>query len=232
MLKLFTYLPIVRIANHARRSCYVCYLSCSPESISLDEFRHGMRRLTAGVSLVTTSSSEEKFGLIATSVSSLAAEPPSLLVCVNRSASSHDAILQAGYFAVNVLREQHDDLCAQFSSPTRRAERFQSGEWQTLTGAPVLADALVSFDCQLEKRWSGTPTACCWRVSWVLRCRAKRQRRWSLQQRFSLAGLSHGAARRAAALLNVSGKFAGFVKAQTRQARMQLAGFAIAEVDQ
>ncbi len=105
------------------------------ESISLDEFRHGMRRLTAGVSLVTTSSSGEKFGLIATSVSSLAAEPPSLLVCVNRSASSHDAILQAGYFAVNVLREQHDDLCAQFSSPTRRAERFQSGEWQTLNTA-------------------------------------------------------------------------------------------------
>ena len=122
------------------------------ESISLDEFRHGMRRLTAGVSLVTTSSSGEKFGLIATSVSSLAPAPPSLLGCVNRSAPTHDAILQAGYFAVNVLREQHDDLCAQFSSPTRRAERFQSGEWQTLnTGAPVLADALVSFDCQLEK---------------------------------------------------------------------------------
>lgn len=122
------------------------------ESISLDAFRHGMRRLTAGVSLVTTKYQGEKLGLIATSVSSLAAEPPSLLVCVNRSASSHDAFLQSGHFAVNVLRERHDALCAQFSQPARRAERFHSGEWQTLqTGAPVLADALVSFDCQLEQ---------------------------------------------------------------------------------
>jgi len=122
------------------------------ESISLDEFRHGMRRLTAGVSLVTTEFQGEKLGLIATSVSSLAAEPPSLLVCVNRSASSHDAFIAAGHFAVNVLREQHDDLCAQFSQSSRRAELFQNGTWQTLnTGAPILADALVSFDCQLEK---------------------------------------------------------------------------------
>lgn len=122
------------------------------ESISLDEFRHGMRRLTAGVSLVTTEFQGEKLGLIATSVSSLAAEPPSLLVCVNRSASSHDALIEAGHFAVNVLREQHSDLCAQFSQSSRRAERFQNGTWQTLnTGAPVLSDALVSFDCQLEK---------------------------------------------------------------------------------
>ncbi|WP_343463773.1 flavin reductase family protein [Pantoea sp.] len=126
--------------------------STHPESITLDEFRHGMRRLSAGVSLVTTALGEERVGLIATSVSSLAAEPPSLLVCVNRSASSHDVIINAGHFAVNVLREHHSDLCAQFSQSARRAERFQQGEWQTLqTGAPILADALVSFDCHLEK---------------------------------------------------------------------------------
>lgn len=126
--------------------------SSQRESISLDNFRHGMRRLAAGVSLVTTQVADEKYGLIASSVSSLSAEPPSLLVCINQSATSHAGFLQAGYFAVNVLREQHADLCAQFSQPARRAERFQQGDWQTLTtGAPVLADALVSFDCQLEK---------------------------------------------------------------------------------
>ncbi|ADU71283.1 flavin reductase domain protein FMN-binding protein [Pantoea sp. At-9b] len=126
--------------------------SSHQESISLDDFRHGMRRLASGVSLVTTQHAGEKYGLIASSVSSLTAEPPSLLVCVNQSATSHAYFLQAGHFAVNVLREQHADLCAQFSQSSRREERFQTGNWQTITtGAPVLADALVSFDCQLEK---------------------------------------------------------------------------------
>lgn len=125
--------------------------------ISLDEFRHGMRRLTAGVSLITTEYQGEKHGLIATSVSSLTAEPPSLLVCVNRSSSSHDPITGSGVFAVNVLASHHDDICAQFSQSARRADRFQSGEWHALkTGVPALKDALVTFDCQLEKivEWS------------------------------------------------------------------------------
>lgn len=55
--------------------------------------------------------------------------------------------------AVNVLSTQHEYISNAFaSSKFSSEERFKIGEWTTLkTGAPILEDALVSFDCQIEE---------------------------------------------------------------------------------
>ena len=112
-----------------------------------DLFRRGMRRLAAGVSVVTTCEGGERYGLAATSVCSVSAEPPTLLVCVNRATATHDAIGRAGFFCVNLLSESDDELARRFSTPAERARRFLDREWITLTtGAPALVDALASFD--------------------------------------------------------------------------------------
>jgi flavin reductase len=116
----------------------------------LADFKEGMRQLTAGVTIVTTAVGGARNGLTATAVCSLSAEPPMLLACVNREAGAHDPTLQSRVFCVNVLAEKHLDLATQFASSSRTAERFTTGNWGTLvTGAPVLMDALASFDCLL-----------------------------------------------------------------------------------
>lgn len=91
-------------------------------------FKSGMRRLAAGVSLITTTFNGEHHGLVATSVCSVSAEPPSLLVCVNQVASSHSAIQQAGFFCVNLLAQDDDELAKRFSDPAARATRFADRE--------------------------------------------------------------------------------------------------------
>ena len=119
-------------------------------AVDSDDFREGMRQLAAGVTIVTTSIGAQRNGLTATAVCSLSAAPPMLLACVNREAGAHDPTLQSRVFCVNVLGERHLDLAAQFASSSRLGERFTSGNWGTLaTGAPVLMDALASFDCLL-----------------------------------------------------------------------------------
>lgn len=113
-----------------------------------DLFKRGMRRLASGVSIVTTFDAGQPHGMVATSVCSVSAEPPALLVCVNRSTLSHAAIQRAGFFCVNVLDESDDDLARRFSNPAERTRRFAEREWATLaTGAPALAGAAASFDC-------------------------------------------------------------------------------------
>jgi len=113
-------------------------------------FKSGMRRLAAGVSVITTALKGERHGLVATSVCSVSAEPPSLLVCVNQEASSHAAIREAGIFCVNLLGQDDDLLAKRFSDPAARALRFADREWSTLaTGAPALVGALASFDCDV-----------------------------------------------------------------------------------
>jgi flavin reductase len=114
-------------------------------------FKRGMRRLAAGVSVVTTAEQGTLHGFVATSVSSVCAEPvPSLLVCVNRSVSSHDAMRRTGVFCANLLSSDDIDLARRFSSSQDRSKRFEGCDWVPLvTGAPALPGALVSFDCEI-----------------------------------------------------------------------------------
>ena len=64
----------------------------------------------SSVCVITTALGGERFGLTATAVSSVSAEPPRLLVCINKSGVSHDKILAAGRFCVNVLAEEQDKI--------------------------------------------------------------------------------------------------------------------------
>lgn len=115
-----------------------------------DAYRNGMRHLAAGVCLITSTDQQQPGGMIATAVTSVSAEPPTLLVCVNRNASMFELIQRSGYFCVNVLSADAQGLVDIFSNAARRAERFVTGEWQQDDlGSPIAADALVAFSCKL-----------------------------------------------------------------------------------
>ena len=114
-------------------------------------FKRGMRRLAAGVSIITTIEEGAPHGLVATSVSSVCAEPePSLLVCVNHNATCHDVIQRTGIFCTNLLGFDSIEVARRFSSSEARSKRFEGCQWQPLvTGAPALQSALASFDCEV-----------------------------------------------------------------------------------
>lgn len=118
-------------------------------------FKQAMRRLAAGVTIVTTRHGQVRGGLTATAVCSLSIEPPQLLVCVNRSAAAHALIAEGENLCVNLLAHKHHSLAARFAGQTGilGADRFDEGRWgQLKTGAPVLEDALASFDCVVSEK--------------------------------------------------------------------------------
>jgi flavin reductase (DIM6/NTAB) family NADH-FMN oxidoreductase RutF len=111
-----------------------------------------MRRLAAGVTIVTTRAGDVPAGLTATSVCSLTAEPPRLLVCINRDVDAHRLIARAGIFAVNLLTPAHRELADLFGGRTEVVgpARFAAGRWATgRTGTPLLVDAAAVFECRL-----------------------------------------------------------------------------------
>lgn len=123
-------------------------------SVAALAYRSAMRKLAGAVSILTVGAGESRTGLTATSVSSLSIDPPTLLICVNRSSSSLAALKAHGTFAINVLRPHHQPLADQFAGVggLKGAARYQGAEWTRLqTGAPVLADALAAFDCEIEE---------------------------------------------------------------------------------
>ena len=119
--------------------------------IKADDFKNAMALLTTAVHVVTTNGASGCHGFTASAVCSVTDTPPTLLVCMNHSARSHVHFADNKILCVNVLGAQHEPLSTAFASKLNSKERFEQGAWTSLvTGAPVLADALVSFDCVIE----------------------------------------------------------------------------------
>ncbi|HWK40460.1 MAG TPA: flavin reductase family protein [Croceibacterium sp.] len=117
----------------------------------LDSFRSAMRHVAATVYAVTTGHGGGRYGILATAVSSLSFDPPSLLVCVNRSASLHAPLASADIFAVNVLGLGNRDVAEHFMN-CGADDRFVVGEWEESHGIPVLATAQSSLICRTRHR--------------------------------------------------------------------------------
>lgn len=113
-------------------------------------FRQGMANLAAAVNVITTDGIAGQAGFTASAVCSVTDTPPTLLVCLNRSASVYDTFKANAVLCVNTLQASQQQLSNVFGGKTPMAERFAQGQWSTLvTQAPVLDDALVSFDCEV-----------------------------------------------------------------------------------
>ena len=123
-------------------------------AISADEFRGAMRHLTGGVSVITAGRGKDISGMTVTSVSSLSVDPPSLIVSINRAASSWPLIARHGVFGVNILTADQLDIAERFTGKggLNGAERFAGAEWTTrASGVPLLAGALAALDCEVEE---------------------------------------------------------------------------------
>ncbi len=116
-------------------------------------YRDAMARLGAAVNVVTTLGADGPRGFTASAVCSVTDDPPTLLLCLNRSSDNHDPLKASGILCVNTLAASQEHLSPMFAGLTDvpQAERFSGDEWATLqTGAPVLEGAVVSFDCTIS----------------------------------------------------------------------------------
>ena len=120
--------------------------------IDATEFKNAMSLLSTAVNIITTSGEAGMQGFTASAVCSVTDTPPTLLVCMNQASRSHAHFVGNQVLAVNVLSTQHQQISNAFASGQLSSEeRFNLGEWTTLqTGSPILQDALVSFDCEIQ----------------------------------------------------------------------------------
>ncbi len=128
-------------------------MSAAPVDADGAAFRFAMREFASGVAIVTCGEGESRAGCTVTALASLSLAPPSLVVCISRTAATLARLRESGAFGVNVLGGRHASLAERFSGRggVSGATRFSRGEWVTLvTGAPLLRDALAGIDCRVE----------------------------------------------------------------------------------
>jgi flavin reductase (DIM6/NTAB) family NADH-FMN oxidoreductase RutF len=121
--------------------------------VPVNDFRGAMRQLVGGVAVITVGQGANVTGMTVTSVSSLSVDPPSLIVSVNRAASSWPRLKRYGFFGVNVLSADQIEIAERFAGKggLKGAERFERSQWVAhASGAPLLAGALAAIDCEIE----------------------------------------------------------------------------------
>ena len=131
-------------------------------SVSPDDFRNAMRKFASGICIVACGEGDNRRGMTVSAFTSVSAEPPMVLVCLNSSSSSHQALTSAESYSVNILGGSQKDLAHVFAGVggLRGAERFDDNEWrQDSHGAPVLVTAHQSLVCtQVSAHRAGTHT--------------------------------------------------------------------------
>lgn len=122
--------------------------------VSSADFRGAMRHLTGGVAVITAGRGREITGMTVTSVTSLSVDPPTLIVAINRDASSFPLVRRHGAFGVNILNADQIDVAERFAGKggLKGADRFVGAEWFAgVSGVPLLVGALAALDCEVEE---------------------------------------------------------------------------------
>lgn len=124
-------------------------------TVGADGHRQGMRRFAAAVSIITSRDGENRAGLTATAVCSVTADPPRLVVFVNKNVAARQIIMNSGALCVNVLAGDQESVAKAFAGMIEGVygdARFEHGGWgELVTGAPVLQNGLTNFDCRVVK---------------------------------------------------------------------------------
>ncbi|MCC5969087.1 MAG: flavin reductase family protein [Pararhodobacter sp.] len=122
--------------------------------VAPDVFRAAMRRFASGVCIVATGAGEERCGMTVSAFTSVSADPPLVLVCLNRASSAHARLTGDGVYSINILAAGQAELAMRFAGQTgiHGAARFDARWQQAAHGAPVLRDCLQSLICAPSAR--------------------------------------------------------------------------------
>lgn len=116
----------------------------------LMEFTRALARVPGPVTVATTvDDAGRRWGFTATSFSSLSLDPPLVLICLGKTASTHHAFTSAGRFLVNVLAAGQSAVAQRFA--TSGIDRFAAGDMRPCEfGLPGLESAPVRLACALH----------------------------------------------------------------------------------
>jgi flavin reductase len=132
--------------------------SSAGRTIGVEEFKAVMRRFATSVSVITTSDGKSINGMTATAVCGVTAEPPTLLIIINRKNRSHPMIDGSKVFAVNILADDQHELANHFASrPDSPFDlvRHRIGHG----GCPLISGADANLECVVSDQFeSGTHT--------------------------------------------------------------------------
>jgi len=120
-------------------------------TISDVEFKSVMGRFSTGVTVVTTCDGDRPAGVTVNTFASISLNPPLVMVSIDKRSHMHDLTAHMGFFAVNILGADQQEVSRRFAGQTGdRNDRFRQTSFHAgKTGAPILDDAIAHVECRV-----------------------------------------------------------------------------------
>lgn len=121
--------------------------------VALHEFREAFSAMPAPVSVVTAIKDGKPHGTTVSAFSSLSADPPLVMLALERSSDLLKMIRETGCFGVNVLSvdQEHIALACARKGP----DKFAGVPWYSDRDLPRIEDSASWLACQLEAEFPG-----------------------------------------------------------------------------
>jgi len=120
-----------------------------PAALNASSLRRAMGRIPTSVAVVTGHGSEGPVGMTVGSLSTVSLDPPLVTFFAMKDSRSFAALRNLDRICINVLDEEHADVCFAFASSS--GPKFAVGDWDLDgAGAPVLNTASISMECTVD----------------------------------------------------------------------------------
>jgi flavin reductase (DIM6/NTAB) family NADH-FMN oxidoreductase RutF len=128
--------PDVPASAEAHREAYLAAMSNTPSAVTV----------------LAVGGESGPVAQTVSAISSVSADPPTLLACVNRRSPLCAAAAEVGYFSVNVLSAEQAQVSDSFAGRSSTPYDFRCATWGVgVTGAPLLHGAVATFECVLSE---------------------------------------------------------------------------------
>jgi 3-hydroxy-9,10-secoandrosta-1,3,5(10)-triene-9,17-dione monooxygenase reductase component len=112
-----------------------------------------MAGLCSGVAVVTARRADgEPCGLVATSVSSYSADPPSVLVCIGHASRCHEALVDGEWFGMHLLAADQEAVANTFADALLE-DKFSEFRWEWDEDVPAIGGVVSYLRCRRAARF-------------------------------------------------------------------------------
>lgn len=117
----------------------------------LDLMKKVNRQFVTGVTVVTAMDDEVPRGLAVNAFSSISLEPPTVMVCVQRTSSTHDCLFRSDHLAINILSTDQLDVVNRFAR--RSPDKFADLDWVPGPfGSPMIPRSAAQMEVAIRER--------------------------------------------------------------------------------
>lgn len=122
-----------------------------PTAPGIDVMKQVNRQFVTGVTVVTAMDGERPRGLAVNAFSSISLEPATVMVCVQRTSSTHDCLFRADHLAINILSTDQLDVVTTFAG--KSDDKFADLDWtRGPFGSPLIDRSSARMETEIRER--------------------------------------------------------------------------------